>query len=283
MIHSKTSAMKQTILTLVILSSLFSCKKKIQPVLQNGLADCGCATEVSADFKIIESATDVADYGLFLSETDTAYTNRNIYFISSEKDAEYRWYIGTEILTDSVAARFFPNSVVENQTIPITLVVKKKPNNICLPNDDGYDSVVKFIHFVKFPENTGAFEPFPLNMAGSYKVKMPHLADSQIITLACVMDEYNVDHILGVTNYDGEGANVSIPSPFPSQGLKLWYRNYNLIQMGENPDAYVGNYFYGFLKRKQFTNDYEFDISYGGLNSSNPNYVKKTYYGRKIN
>lgn len=275
--------MKRTLCLLFFaLVFLTSCHKD-QAILPNGLADCGCAEETSADFKVIESAVDVADYGLFSTETDTAYTNRNIYFIASQKDVEYKWYIGVEILTDSVVSRYFPNSAVENQTIPITLVVKKKPNKICFPNDDGYDSIVKYIHFVKFPENTGAFQPFPLNMVGTYRVKMPHLPDSQDITLTCVMDEYDDNKILGISNYDGFGNDITVPTPFPSQGFKLYYRNYAEIQLGQAPYASLGNYFFGKLRRKVNTNIFEFDISLGGSNPSNPNYVKRKYLGRKIN
>jgi hypothetical protein len=275
--------MKQLLSIILFASALLTSCRKEQPKMTNGLTDCGCAEETSADFKIIESAVDVADYGKFSTETDTAYTNRNIYFIASQKNVTYIWYIGTEILTDSVVGRFFPNSAVENQTIPITLVVKKKPNTICFPNDDGVDSITKYIHFVKFPENTGAFQPFPLNMAGTYRVKMPHLPDSQEITIACKMDESNWYQVLSVTNYDGAGSNINFSSPFPSQGLKLWYRNYSEIQMGQGPSFNVGNYFYGFLRRKINTNQYEFDISLGGASPTNPNYVKRKYLGRKIN
>ena len=268
---------------LTITIFLASCKKEKQPELSPFNAGCDCAEEVSADFKIIESAVDVADYGLFSTETDTAYTNRNIYFSVNQKDVSCKWYIGTEILTDSLVGRYFPNSTVENQTIPITLVVKKKPNNICFPTDDGYDSITKYIHFVKFPENTGAFQPFPLNMAGTFRVKMPHLADSQDIVISCIMDEINIYQILSVSNYDGEGSNVNISAPFPSKGLKLWYRNYSEIQLGKQPDYLIGNYFYGFLKRKVNTNNYEFDISFGAPNNTFPNYIKRSYFGRKIN
>ncbi len=272
--------MNNLVIVTLTLFSLVACKKE-QPEITNPLAGCDCATETTADFRIIESATDHADYGKFITETDTAYTNRNIYFIASEKNAEYKWYIGTEILTDSMVGRFFPSSV-ENQTIPITLVVKKKPNNICFPNDDGYDSITKYIHFVKLPDPTGAFQPYPINMAGTYRVKMPHLADSQDIIISCIMDEYNLEQILGVSNYDGEGNNINVPSPFPSQGLKLHFKNYSEIQMGL-PNNFLLNYFYGFLRRKVNTNQYEFDITYGGMNNSDPNYVKATYLGRKIN
>jgi hypothetical protein len=260
---------------------LTSCHKE-QAILPNGLNGCGCAEETSADFKIEEFWGDINDYDI-RTETDTAYTEKNIYFTAYQKDAIYKWYIGTEILTDSVVGRFFPNGAVENQTIPITLVVKKKPNKICFPNDDGYDSIVKYIHFVKLPANTGANQLYPLNMVGTYRVKMPHLIDSQELTIGCVMNEFNSEQILSVSNYDGFGNNITIPSPFASQGFKLWRKNYSEIQLGQNPTASLGNYFFGKLRRKVNTNQYEFDISLGGSNPSNPNYVKRIYLGRKIN
>ncbi len=272
---------KSTVFFSIVILFFSSCKKE-QPEITNPLAGCDCAKETSADFRIIESATDHADYGKFITETDTAYTNRNIYFIASEKNAEYKWYIGTEILTDSMVGRFFPSSV-ENQTIPITLVVKKKPNNICFPNDDGYDSITKFIHFVKLPDPTGAFQPYPINMAGTYRVKMPHLADSQDITIECIMDMWNYYPMLGITNYDGAGNNIELPTQTNSIGLTLWFRNYSEIQLGQEPYFNVGNYFYGRLRRFPNTNKYEFDISLGGANSNDPNYVKRKYLGRKIN
>ncbi len=267
---------------ILILSILTSCKKDNQPPMSDGLIACDCAKETSADFRIIESATDDADYGLFITETDTAYANRNIYFIASEKNADYKWYIGTEILTDSMVGRFFPSSV-ENQTIPITLVVKKKPNTICFPNDDGYDSITKYIHFVKLPDPTGALQPYLFNMAGTYRVKMPHLSDSQDITITSIMDEFNFLPMLGVSNYDGAGNNIDLPTQTNATGLTLYYRNYSEIQLGQEPYSNVGNYFFGRLKRLPNTNKYEFDISLGGINSNYPNYVKRKYIGRKIN
>lgn len=274
--------MKQLLYIILFAFALLTSCRKEQPKMPNGLTDCGCAEETSADFKIEEFWGDINEYYL-RTETDTSYTNKNIYFTAKHKNSQYKWYIGTEILTDSVVGRFFSNSAVENQTIPITLVVKKKPNTICFPNDDGVDSITKYIHFVKFPENTGAFQPFPLNMAGTYRVKMPHLPDSQEITIACVMNEFNYDQLLGVTNYDGYGSNIDIPVPLQSNVLKLYRKNYSEIQMGEGPSFSVGNYFYGFLRRNVNTNQYEFDISLGGASPTNPNYVKRKYLGRKIN
>jgi hypothetical protein len=184
--------MKYSILFVSISIFLASCKKEKQPELSPFNEGCDCAKEVSADFIIEEFWGDINGWEL-RTETDTAYTNKNIYFSAKQDSAEYKWYLGTEILTEQVIGRFFPNTDTENQTIAVSLVVKKKPNNICFPNDDGYDSIIKYLHFVKLPENTGAFQTYPLNMAGTYRVKMPHLADSHDISISCSMDEANWD------------------------------------------------------------------------------------------
>lgn len=274
--------MNNFILFVSVFIFLASCKKEKQPELSPFNEGCDCAKEVSAEFIIEEFWGDINGWDL-RTETDTAYTNKNIYFSAKQDSAEYKWYLGTEILTEQVIGRFFPNANVENQTISVSLVVKKKPNNICFPNDDGYDSITKYLHFVKLPDNTGAFQTYPLNMVGTYRVKMPHLADSQDIVISCSMDESNLNQILSVSNYDGIGTSVLVPSPFPSKGLKLWRKNYAEIQLGQGPYASIGNYFFGFLRRKVNTNQFEFDISLGSPHPSIPNYIKRTYVGRKIN
>ncbi len=60
-----------------------------------------------------------------------------------EEDAEYTWIIGAETLHTRVVQRSgFP----KGETIPITLIVKKTPNAMCFPNDDGIDTLVRYMH-----------------------------------------------------------------------------------------------------------------------------------------
>ena len=131
-------------LQLFTLSSILlitACKKE-QPKLSEFNKDCSCATEVSADFAMKEVASHIN--ARYRTETDTILYNKTVWFVPKEADANYTWYIGAEIITEKTFNRYF-NGSLKGQTLPITLVVKKTPNNICLPNDDGYDSIVKYL------------------------------------------------------------------------------------------------------------------------------------------
>ena len=134
-----------TSILLVVLAFAVACKKE-KPLLDISDKDpCSCAQEVSAEFEIHEILN--AEYGLE-TFTDHVFENRTVRFTALEDEAEYKWYLGSEILTGKSVSRYFNSSVV-NMTIPITLVVNKNPNKTCFPDDDGYDSVVKYMDVVE--------------------------------------------------------------------------------------------------------------------------------------
>ena len=146
--------MKKIKLYLIAVSVLsiivFACKKQ-QPQINEDIKNpCDCAHEVSAEFKMEETGGLFTTYEgntQYMTETDTAYSNRVIWFTAKEEDAEYTWYIGAEVIHEKQFYRIFDHSVA-GQTLPMTLVVKKSPNTKCYPNDDGYDSITKMITFV---------------------------------------------------------------------------------------------------------------------------------------
>jgi hypothetical protein len=75
-------------------------------------------------------------------DTDTVFAS-NIVFTALEEDAEYTWQIGTETLHTNIVERSgFP----ANQPIPITLIVKKEPDIECFPNDDGIDTLTRYLY-----------------------------------------------------------------------------------------------------------------------------------------
>jgi hypothetical protein len=116
--------MKQTLFIAlgVILLAQYSCKK-VQPEMKE--LDCSCAKEVSANFTMEERGmffgNNIDDY---LTETDTILDTKNVKFTAKEADAEYTWYVGTEIIHTRSLVRFFSDNWI-GQTVPITLVVKK--------------------------------------------------------------------------------------------------------------------------------------------------------------
>jgi len=120
---------------------LLACKKD-QAEIAEFNKNCSCAKEVSADFEIKELPfTNDARYS---TVTDTILYNKNVVFSANETDADYTWYIGAEVLKEKTVTRYF-DETLKNQTLPFALVVKKKPNSICLPNDYGYDSIVQYM------------------------------------------------------------------------------------------------------------------------------------------
>jgi hypothetical protein len=185
----------------IILLAQYSCKK-VQPDMNS--IDCSCAKQVSADFSMEERATIIGnDIDNYLTETDTILKFKRVKFSSKENDAEYTWYIGNEILHSKTVERFF-NDTWAGQTLPITLVVKKKPNLICFPFDDGYDSITKFITVSSINLIGSIGES---NFEGQYKVKSPLLPDSIIIILDYHYSQSVSSNMLNIINYDGLGSD----------------------------------------------------------------------------
>ena len=112
---------------------------------------CEGAEEVTADFTIMEDGyPSTLPLGSPLDtlfkpfDTDTVRLTR-VEFTAKEEDAEYTWLIGAETLhTRSVVRSGFP----KGETIPITLIVKKEPNTMCFPDDDGIDTLVRYLHIL---------------------------------------------------------------------------------------------------------------------------------------
>lgn len=151
---------------------LVGCKK--EQLQMSAVKDpCDCATEVSADFDILEQNTQVLNSVLTI--TDNVLHAKNVYFRAKEKNAEYTWYIGAEIETEKETSKFFGTEWIGHD-IPITLVVKKDPNKICFPNDDGYDSITKVFHVFDRCMSPhlleGTFRVAPLNSIDSFDVNI---------------------------------------------------------------------------------------------------------------
>ncbi|MEN9303152.1 MAG: hypothetical protein RL264_1581 [Bacteroidota bacterium] len=184
----------------IILLAQYSCKKT-QPNLNN--LDCSCAHEVSADFTMEEIVS-----GSFLEDsienfwtfTDTTYAEKTVRFTALESGATYKWYMGSEIVNQKQLKRYF-SAAFSHQTLPITLVVKKKPNKICFPNDDGYDSITKFLSIKSGIEETVFLE-------GLFRFYSPELKDSFDVQIDFVPgNNAGIGSRFNLYNYDGKGLN----------------------------------------------------------------------------
>jgi len=149
------------------LLTLASCKDECQnprdPDCEN-YNPCIDAKQTSAVFTIKEANyRQIIDPSLadFLMDTDSCYA-RSIYFEALQLDADsFIWQIGSEIQPryGKQVNVFFPDNL-RGTTFTIRLIVKRKPNTSCFPNDDGIDTLTRKFYYVKFNE--------PLSWEGTY-------------------------------------------------------------------------------------------------------------------
>ena len=204
--------MKILLLTSVFLLALFSCKKD-QLELKKTADPCECASEVSADF-VIEELADIIPEIIWI-ETDTTLHNSEVQFRALEENADYTWYIGIEEFNTQAASRYFTDQWI-GSNIPITLVVKKEPNNTCFPNDDGYDSITKTFHVSQYPIDNGDNQDVEYGtIEGTYRVFSEELNDSIDIRI----DAHKYESFISINIQNIDGSGVECPT-----------NNYRLIQ-----------------------------------------------------
>ena len=161
--------MKITLYLLFFTLAFLSSCHKDQAILPNGLNGCDCAHEVSAEFYIEEMTTPNPNFVKY-TDTDTIYADKNVRFRAKENDAEYTWYIGAEVLTTQEVTRYF-SSATAGQTITVSLVVKKNPNTICFPNDDGKDSLSRTFFIVPAFDSFDFYNNPQPRIEGAYRMK----------------------------------------------------------------------------------------------------------------
>ena len=258
---------------------VLSCKKdKITPPAQD---PCIGLQEVSADFIIEEKSASMV-VNTTDTETDTAYTNKTIKFTAKEENADYTWYIGSEVLHTKSVERYF-DQTHNGQTYPITLVVKKQANLKCHPLDDGYDSIVKTITLVnRNYDNVHQSEysaPQP-HFEGTYRVKEMNATDSIEFTLDFRF-EPNFAYVENVTFNSLEDSVLR----FKISGFVWNYRQFKARYLS---DAIPLNY----PQLQPFRTepfDLKIDrtrkvvINTGTYTYASLKTTKLTYYGRKIN
>ncbi len=265
--------MRKISLIISLLILLVSCHKD-QDIMPNPTQGCDCAHEVSSDFLMEEMTESNINFARY-TDTDTIYANKNVRFTAKEEGAEYTWYIGAEVLYTNTVTRFFSDALI-GQTLPITLVVKKNPNTICFPNDDGFDSITKYLTII---ENNVFFDNTISRLEGQYKVKSPLLSDSTIITID-IFYLNGSNKFLNIYNYDGLGSNCI--NVIGTSDMSLNFRQI-FVEDGEGGSITQGDYIDGTIYCDKF-NKSRLDFSTGGY--VNGNYIQNLkdwkYRGRKL-
>lgn len=111
---------------------------------------CEGKKPVTAEFEIMESK--YSDINDFMSRSDTILMKNIGNFIAKEENSNYSWRIGDddrEFTTSKVSLRFL--EVLGK--IPVRLIVKKTPDTLCFPNDDGIDTITKTLFVKKYTES----------------------------------------------------------------------------------------------------------------------------------
>ena len=240
---------------------LFSCKKE-QPELRSLEEDCGCAKEVSADFVMDETGS--AGVDPYYTNTDTIYSGKDVRFYALEDSAEYTWYIGAEVLYTREVIRHFPDNMA-GQTVPITLVTKKKPNAICLPDDDGYDSIVKQLSVAAYDFNSFYNDPNPFE--GTYRMKDPSMSDSVdiLVELKGPLAD-GVGERICFTNFDGNNSTI-------------YTVNFNGLNFRQLWMSQIGNCYSGCTFHRKISGEVILDL----LGNTGTPCVTYRYTGRKLN
>ncbi len=259
-------------LFILVFGLFFSCKKKVQPELLDVQDPCDCFEEANADFLMEEASTSVGSVAYF-TDTDSILGSKNVRFKAIQDGDSYKWYIGSEVLTTKDVTRFFGPATL-GSTVPITLVVNKTPNNKCFQNDDGYDSVVKYLTVTNYPMFDFVIkEAYYGSIEGTYRVKSAHLPDSFDITVNCVLNGINQQK-LNIFNYDGNGSDCVLQCEM-NKGS-----NYRELYALGGTGTLACDYLQGSIKNpKSGKAQMDFIFFY----PSHPDYAERQYLGRKLN
>lgn len=174
---------------------------------------CDCAKEVSADFLMEEMSTFNLQFTKY-TDTDTIYANRNVHFFAKEANAEYTWIIGAEEVHEREFYRYFDAALI-GQTLEMKLIVNKPPNLICLPNDDGKDTLTRYLTIAGvFPSSNFFSLPNP-RFEGLFRLKNATDSDSVDVQIGMYeLGEISPGELQGndrfvFTNMDGLGGHVT--------------------------------------------------------------------------
>ncbi len=262
---------RKIVLTLGIFSIavLFACKKE-QPEMNGNAKDpCDCASEVSADFTMEEASYFGTNFE-FTTEADSILKGQYVLFNANQEDAEYLWYLGTETESTKDTYRQFDNSLT-GTTQPIILVVKKEPNKLCFPEDDGYDSIVKYITITNYPIYDYQNNDIDYGTKeGVFRVKNEESQDSIEITIDFILDQFN-NQKLNIFNFDGSG-NDCIETIDE-------YRNTYRETRFSPTDIVSCNQLRGYIKT--LVNG-SVEMYFTQMNPSDPDYHVYHYFGRRI-
>lgn len=147
---------KMTMLLVVALALVLGCKKKVQPDMGGAQNACDCLKEQRSSFFMGEIYgeqyidLDTVIMPIYYSDGNPAnyqYINYTyITFKSNNPNAlSYEWQVGSNSTSQTVRefSLYFLDSLDQ---LPVRLITKSKPNTKCIPNDDGIDTIIRYLN-----------------------------------------------------------------------------------------------------------------------------------------
>jgi len=111
----------------------------------DGYDSCTAETPVSADFRIIENGSygpiDLLDTVYYDTVSNTSLITEAIH---ENSDWSYTWQIGAQRYYDLRTALEY-GAAPERTPIPLTLMVEGPPHTDCFPDDDGRDTLTRYV------------------------------------------------------------------------------------------------------------------------------------------
>lgn len=142
-----------------VLFTINACKDDCPPCDDPTNPDCSnydpCykKNRVTADFFMYENDWSLdPDRGWEYYDTDTLL-GQSVLLVAKEtkddngSDVNYTWIIGAETISGTKVKSITRHTFPTNEKIPVTLIVSKKPHVDCYPDDDGKDTVTRYMVF----------------------------------------------------------------------------------------------------------------------------------------
>jgi hypothetical protein len=244
-------------------------------------APCFVKKPVTPDFEMSEMYSFKIPKYVGDFNADLAFARGRIGFrpLNFDTSAVYTWILGSKRINEG---SFIRNFVSTRQTgennIPVTLIIEKKSDLPNYPNDDGKDTITKYIRFVE--------NPCEYLTSGDFKVLFEGKVDSTIVGVRNwdhiggkehkILDSCSYGHVIFL------GFDLSKNLRDTSWNRIDCFQFYSKIVLAPgNMEGTIGSAYNGFVKVNPSTLSVEAEYQIYHLNGT---FSKKyKFKGRKIN
>jgi hypothetical protein len=179
---------------------------------------CAGKQPVTAEFEIYEQ---LSYDSIFVA--DTTMKGNVVYFIAKSNYYEYEWKIGTmdSVFTSkAVALRF----IEPYNKIEVRLIVRSMPDTLCFPDDDGIDTLIKYLTVVPWQGGSA--------LIGRYKgINLDSPLDTFVVEIG-YQEVYENDKLIAYFYYVNNIPNGCISKVkeilYPDGNIKVGYRSIHI-------------------------------------------------------